>query len=78
MTFDVKPISETKRLLACTEQEAHRNLEAAARRLLKEAHPYRSKIRELQKPLLQLRMAKRQNRPSQQQMVSRLGLWESP
>lgn len=60
--FDVKPISETKRLLACTEQEAQRNLESAARRLLKEArwHPYRSKIRELQKPLLQLRMARRE------------------
>jgi hypothetical protein len=58
--LDVKPVSETKRLLACTEQEAQRNLEAAARKLLKEArwHPYASKIRELQRPLLQLRMAR--------------------
>lgn len=61
--FDkTKPISETKRLLACTEQEAISNLEAAASRLLKEArwHPYQSGIRELQKPLLQLRLARRQ------------------
>lgn len=59
--FEVKPISETRRLLACTEQEAQYNLEAAARKLLKEARwsPFHSKIRELQKPLLQLRMARR-------------------
>lgn len=54
-------ISETKRILTCTEAEALVNLEDAATKLFKQSRwfPYRSKIRELQKPLLQLKIARR-------------------
>lgn len=64
MIFPPKPISETKRLLDCTEREAQITLEATARRLLKTArwYPYHTRIRELQKPLLQLKLARRNHK----------------
>ena len=54
-------ITTTKHRLACTEQEAFRNLEAAARWLVKHARlaPYGTKLRMLQKPLVQLQLARR-------------------
>jgi hypothetical protein len=58
--FEVKSVTETKRLLLCSEIEAQHNLEDACRKLLKEArwYPFGSKIRQLQKPLLQIRIAR--------------------
>ncbi len=55
-------ISETKKALNCSEQEAYLNLEKAAKWLLKNARWYgftRPRIKDLQKPLLQLKLARK-------------------
>lgn len=55
-----KTIPYKKADFRCSRQEAIANLVKAATRLVKEArwHPYRSKINELRKPLIQFRLSK--------------------
>lgn len=62
--FEPLPISKTKAQLACSEADALRNLEAAVEQMVKQGrwYPYYSKINQLRKPLLQLRLARR-NKP---------------
>lgn len=61
--FETQSISETKKILACSEEQALKNLENVARDLVKYArwYGYMTKIRQLQKPLVQLKLARKLN-----------------
>lgn len=62
--FDKEPISATRKRLTMTEADALKALELAAERLVKDArwHPFRSKINQLRRPLIALRMARKAGR----------------